>query len=344
MRRSRSRKGAPGIVEVARRAGVSPATVSRCFNTPDSVKPDTRSRVAQAAEALGYIRNRAAGTLHNQMSGSVGLVVPTIDNAIFSELVDAFAKQLRTHDCTLLIATHDYDLEQEVAIVRSLLERRIDAVALVGFEHNAVTLRMLDTQSVPVLSIWNYRDNAPLPCIGANNFAAGEKATDHLLALGHRDIAFLFPSDGSNDRAGDRRHGALRAAERAGINSPASRLIDCPYDIDQAKSRAMALLSSDAPSAIVAGNDVIAQGVLYACQALGVPVPGRVSVVGIGDFRGSAAIEPRLSTVRLPARTIGRSAADVIVAMSGGNPFRLPSRQEVPFEWIERDSTAPPRV
>ncbi len=342
MRRPRSRKGAPGIVEVARRANVSPATVSRCFNSPDTVKAETRARVTQAAEALGYIRNRAAGTLHKQMSGSVGLVVPTIDNAIFSELVDAFAKQLRTHDRTLLIATHDYDLELEVAIVRSLLERRIDGVALVGFEHNDVALRMLETQSVPVLSIWNYRDKAPLPCVGANNFAAGEKATEHLLSLGHRDIAFLFPSDDGNDRARDRRDGALHATTNRGISPPPSRLIDCPYDINQAKTRAMALLRKDPPSAIVAGNDVIAQGVLYACQAVGVSVPDQVSVVGIGDFRGSSAIEPRLSTVRLPARTIGRSAADTIVAMSGGNPFRVASDQEVPFEWIERDSTAPP--
>ncbi|MEM9602282.1 MAG: LacI family DNA-binding transcriptional regulator [Pseudomonadota bacterium] len=339
MRRPRSRKGAPGIVEVARRAGVSPATVSRCFNAPDQVKADTRVQVAQAAEALGYIRNRAAGTLHNRDSGSVGLVVPTIDNAIFSELVDAFAHRLRAHDRTLLIATHDYDLEQEVAIVRSLLERRIDGVALVGFDHSDVTLRMLRTQAVPVLSIWNFREDAALPCVGTDNRAAGRHAAQHVIDLGHRHIAFLFPADDGNDRARDRRCGAFEATEAAGITP---RLVACPYDVNQAKSRAASLLATDAPTAIVAGNDVIAQGVIYACQARGIAVPQTLSVVGIGDFRGSAAIEPQLSTVRLPARTIGRRAADAMVSLPSDVGFKEPMRQCVPFEWIERDSTAPP--
>ncbi|MEM6986370.1 MAG: substrate-binding domain-containing protein, partial [Pseudomonadota bacterium] len=319
-----------------------PATVSRCFNSPDQVKSQTRQRVAKAAEDLGYIRNRAAGTLHSRDSGSVGLVVPTIDNAIFSELVDAFAQRLRDHDRTLLIATHDYDLEQEVAIVRSLLERRIDGVAIVGFDHNEVALRMLATQAVPVLSIWNYRERTNLPCVGTDNFAAGQRAAQHVLDLGHRDIAFLFPSEEGNDRARDRRQGALHAATAGGLAPPSSRLIECPYDISQAKARAKELLSNSPPTAIVAGNDVIAQGVLYACQALKVAVPEQISVVGIGDFRGSAAIEPRLSTVRLPARKIGRIAADTILTLRTGVGFQEPSRQAVPFEWIERDSTAPP--
>lgn len=342
MRRPRSRKGAPGIVEVARRAGVSPATVSRCFNLPDQVKAQTKQRVAQAAEELGYIRNRAAGTLHSRDSGSIGLVVPTIDNAIFSELVDAFAKRLREHDRTLLIATHDYDLELEVAIVRSLLERRIDGVALVGFDHSDVALRMLETQAVPVLSIWNYREDAPLPCIGTDNFAAGRRVAQHLIDLGHRDIAYLFPADDGNDRARDRRRGAIQAAMDADMAPPDYRLIECPYDIGLAKARALEMLKASPPSAIVAGNDVIAQGVLYACHALGITVPDEVSVAGIGDFRGSAAIEPRLSTVRLPARTIGRTAADAMVTLRSAFSFREPIRQAVPFEWIERDSTAPP--
>ena len=121
-------------------------------------------------------------------------------------------------------------------------------------------------------------------------------------------------------------------------------MVECPYDIGLAKARAISLLEQSPPTAIVAGNDIIAQGVLFACQALGVDVPRKMSVVGIGDFRGSAAIEPRLSTVRLPARTIGRLAADAILTLRTGIGFRDTLRREVPFEWVERDSTAPPEL
>jgi len=118
---TRSRKGAPGLVEVAARAGVSPATASRYFNNPEIVKPQTRARIAEAAADLGYIRDRMAGALHNRFSGTIGLIVPTIDNAIFSELIEAFSARLRERERTMLIASHGYDLPLEVAIVRSLL-------------------------------------------------------------------------------------------------------------------------------------------------------------------------------------------------------------------------------
>ena len=155
MQHRRIKKGPPGIVEVANRARVSIATVSRAFNAPDMVRLATRQRIEAAANELGYIRNRLAGSLHNSFSGTVGLIVPTIDNATFAEMIDTFASRLRHHDRTLLIATHDYDLSLEVAIVRSLLERRIDGIVLVGLDHDPVSLNMLEQRNVPVITIWN---------------------------------------------------------------------------------------------------------------------------------------------------------------------------------------------
>ena len=133
--RLRSRKGAPGIIDVARRAEVSPATVSRFYNSPDIVRAPTRKRIENAAQELGYIRDRMAGALHNRFSGTFGMIVPTIDNAIFAEMIEAFSAHLQKHDRTMLIAAHGYELTLETAIVRSLLERRIDGIALVGADH-----------------------------------------------------------------------------------------------------------------------------------------------------------------------------------------------------------------
>ena len=331
-------------MDVAARAGVSIATVSRAFAKPEMVRAETRGRIEEAARDLGYIRDRLAGSMHNRFSGTVGLIVPTIDNAIFAEMIEAFSARLRDHDRTMLIAAHGYDLSLEAGIVRSLLERRIDGVALIGFAHDRVPLTMLARRGVPTLSIWNYDAGSALPCIGADNRDAARLVTEHLTGLGHRDIAFLFPEAQANDRARDRIDGAMDAMGAAGLTVPASRVLECPYDMGAAKALALRLLAGDAPTAVVCGNDVIAHGVVFAASALGLSVPRDLSVVGIGDLRGSAELEPGLTTVRLPARRIGSLAADAIVAMSESGAPPDPFRRVVDVTFTERASTAAPRA
>lgn len=338
-KRVRSRKGAPGIIEVAKLAGVSPATVSRFYNAPEIVKTPTRNRIEKAAADLGYIRDRMAGTMHHGFSGTFGLIVPTIDNAIFAEMIEAFSSRLQQNDKTMLIAAHGYDLAMETAIVRSLLERRIDGVALVGFDHEAVPFNMLSQRDVPVISIWNYHKDSKIPCVGANNFEAGQIVTNHILELGHKDIALVFPETKSNDRARDRLNGALKAIQKAGIKIPEHRLLSCIYDVGAAKALIKEILVNDPPSAFICCNDIIAHGALYACQNIGLKIPDDISIVGIGDFGGSEHLEPALTTVRLPAKQIGTRAADVLLSMSetGMPPRNFLETIEVKF--IERGST-----
>lgn len=339
MNRSRSRKGAPGIVEVAARAGVSIASVSRAFNTPQIVGAGTRRRIEMAAKELGYQQDLTSGTLGPGFSGTIGMIVPTVDNAIFSEMVEAFSRRLNEHGRTMLIATHGYDLSREVPIVRALIRRKIDGVVLVGLDHLDVSITMLRDRGIPVLAIWNYDAKATLSCIGADNRQVGACAMDHLLDLGHRDIAMMFPETGRNDRARHRFTGVLEAASRRGIEIGPDRILDCPYDIGAAKSIAARLLVQPLPSAILCGNDVIAQGVLYACHAARIEVPDRISVMGIGDFAGSAHIEPGLTTVRIPARRIGAMAADRIVEASRNDFDPTPIITAVDFSLIRRCST-----
>ncbi|EFL89286.1 substrate-binding domain-containing protein [Ahrensia sp. R2A130] len=341
MKRYRSRKGAPGVVDVAIRAGVSPATVSRAFMTPDMLRPETRQSILKAAGEIGYVRERSSGTMRNRFSGTIGLVLPTIDNAIFAELADAFSTALQAQGRTMLIATHDYDLSKEVAIVHALVERRIDGIALVGFDHDDVPLEFLAQRQIPVLSLWNYRADSTIPCIGADNFKAGSLVAEHILDLGHTDPILLFPKTGRNDRARDRLAGAMTAAAKRGLEFGEKRIFECPYDVGEAKKLATKLFVKDRPSAVICANDVIAQGVIYACIASGLSVPHDISVVGIGDFRGAADMEPALSTVRLPARRIGQLGAQTLVRMSetGGPP--KPRSTEAEVTLIARTSTAP---
>ncbi len=318
---------------------MSPATVSRFFNEPNVVKEPTRQRIREAADELGYIRDRLAGALLSRFSGTIGLVVPTIDNAIFAELIQAFSARLQHHERTMLIASHGYDLGKEVPIVRSLLERRIDGVVLVGLDHERVPLNMLAQRGVPVISVWNYRADSDIPCIGADNFKAGAMAAGKLVDGGYSDVMFLFPDTAHNDRARDRLDGALSTFCHAGIDIPQCAIRHCPYDVGKAKQLTVELLSSGPPRAILCGNDIIAQGVIFAVAQAGLNVPGDIAVVGIGDFHSSEHMFPALSTIRIPARRIGETAADSIIGMSKTgappNPFRL----EIPLELVDRGST-----
>ncbi len=341
--RKKSKRTAPGIVQVARAAGVSPATVSRFYNSPSVVRPPTRERIERAAAELGYIRNRAAGALQNRRSGAVGLIVPTIDNAIFAEVTQAFATRLRASERTLLIAAHGYDLDVEVELLRSLLEHRVDGVALVGFDHEPEIFKMLEGQGTAFLSMWNYRPDSEIPCIGTQNDEAGRKAARHLLELGHQDIALIFPDVKINDRARDRINAVREEAEKAGIDIPDHRIVDCSYNISEAKSKVKEIFRDpDPPTALICGNDIIAQGAIYAGHALGLELPRDLSIVGIGDFKGSAEIEPGLTTVRLPAKRIGRGAADMIAMLIDGRSPEPPCVL-LPSELMLRSSTCAPR-
>ena len=343
IRRARSRKGAPGILNVALRAGVSSATVSRYFNNPEVVRSGTRQRIETAARELDYIRDRMAGTLHGKMSGTIGLIVPTIDHAIFSELIEAFSAELHAHDRTMLIASHNYDLEREIGIVRSLLERRIDAIALVGRDHPMAAIEMIRVRAIPAVSLWNAVSAIGIPTIGTDNKQGAFDVTQHVIELGHQRIALLFPDTEFNNRARDRKVGALQALALGGIEVPASWDLPCAYDTVQAKAVAMSLMQKYAtknrPTAFICGNDIIAHGVIYAATRLGINIPQDLSVVGIGDFKGSSAIEPPLTTVRLPARRIGQMAADTLINKVIGNSVAHLSDVTIPTQLIVREST-----
>ncbi|MCB4455783.1 LacI family DNA-binding transcriptional regulator [Leisingera sp. McT4-56] len=333
-------KGNVDIVAVAKAAKVSPSTVSRTFNHPDLVNPATRKKITRAVQKLGYVRNRAAQMMHGKRSGTIGLVVPTINHAIFAEVIQAFSDAIDRAGFTLLLASHGYDLEREYEMVRKLMEHRVDGVALIGLEHSEATSRLIAQQETPAMAIWNYAEESELPCVGADNRLAGRMAAEHLVALGHRDIGLIFPDTRGNDRARHRLEAVLETLDAAGAEVPEGRKSEAPYSVSLAKQAAIDLLSgSSRPTALLCGNDVIAQGALYGAQSCGVCVPEELSIMGIGDFKGSVDIVPGLSTVRIPAETIGTLAGDRFTAFITSDepePFRLCCE----LEQIDRGTTA----
>ena len=332
-----------GIVQVAQRAGVSPATVSRAFNHPSLVRADTRERISDAVDELGYIRNRAARSIHGKRSGTIGIIVPTVDNAIFSRLIQSFSDALNREGFTLLLAAHGYDLEREKGLLRSFLEHRVDGIAVIGLDHEDATFGLIEARQVPAVALWNHDSESRMSCVGPENRQAGYLAAQHLVELGHRRIGLLFPPTEGNDRAAGRLEGALALLSEHGIEVPDCWRIESIYSVAAAKRASCDLFDGgDVPTGLVAGNDVLAQGAVFAAVESSVTVPGQLSVVGIGDFSGSSEMTPSLSTVRLPAAEIGEAGAEVLLDLVRSERRHRLIRCNLAVELVARASTAAP--
>jgi LacI family transcriptional regulator len=308
------------INSVAQAASVSASTVSRFFNHPELVKLVTRRKIETAVRKQGYIRNRAAQTIHGIRSGTIGVIVPTLDHAIFAEVVQAFSETVAEQGFTILLASHGYDQQREYAILRKLLEHRVDGIVLTGLDHDDAVFRLVDKQNIPSVLMWNYADDSKYPSIGSDNGLAGRMIAEHILSLGHRDIACMFPPTSGNDRASARQVSVLQTLTAAGVTVPDHWQLTTVYSISASKRDTVELLnSSKRPTAIICGNDILATGALYGAAAAGLHVPDDISITGIGDFKGAAEIEPALTTVRIPAKRIGREAG-VALSLAITNP------------------------
>jgi LacI family transcriptional regulator len=308
-----SKKKKADIISVAKAARVSASTVSRYFNHPGLLKPSTRNKIDRAVRKTGYIRNRAAQTIHGIRSGTIGVLIPTLDHAIFAEVVQAFSDEVAEQGFTILLASHNYDPQREYAILRKMLEHRVDGVVLTGLDHDEAVFQLIDSQNIPSLLMWNYADTARYPSVGTDNVLAGQLIAEHVLSLGHRDIACMLPPVAGNDRASARHMAIMRTLTEAGVAVPAEWQLTTVYSVAASKRDTMALLQKEKrPTALICGNDVLATGAIYGATATGLSVPKDMSITGIGDFKGSADIEPPLTTVRIPARRIGREAGKAL--------------------------------
>jgi LacI family transcriptional regulator len=303
------------IIDVAQVAGVSPATVSRAMNHPDLVKLDTRTRISKAMAKTGYIRNRAAQAIQGKKSGTIGLIVPTLDNAIFSNLIQAFSEQLHLDGFSMLVATHDYDLNKEFDLVRTLLGHRVEAVALIGLKHKDETITLLKKREVPMVTMWSFNNRSDVNCVGADNFAAGALIAQHLIDCGCRNLMTIFPDSNDNDRAEYRLRGALSVLEDCDyVSVPIHRQFVSKYSVAEARSVVAKMIEEGPlPDGILAGNDVIAQGAINACLAASIKVPEQIQVTGIGDFSNASDSFPSITTVRLRSNLVGKMAAEALV-------------------------------
>ncbi len=314
------------------------------MNAPQSVREALRTRVAAAVEKLGYVAHAGARAMTLRRSGTVGVIVPTVDNAIFALGLQAFQQRMSRAGYVVLLAFSDYDPAQEDAQVQALLSRGVDALALTGISQRPGLMNRLVQRGLP----WVHTGSFPAPggaaCVGFRNREAIGRAVRYLLDLGHRRIAMLAGIGTHNDRAAERIEGVREALAAARLKFPERSLVQAPYTLPAAREGTRALLSaSPAPTALLCGNDVLAWGALLECQAQGLDVPRDLSLIGFDDLEMSRHWRPALTTVHVPTEAMWVRAADYLLGRLDGS-ITAPQQQEIEVELIVRGSTTPPQV
>jgi LacI family transcriptional regulator len=327
---------------VARLAGVSPATVSFVLNQTagQTISEETRQRVLQAVAELDYRPNRAAQGLRHGRSATIGFVSHDVDFGEFaaSAIKGAHEACLRRGSLLLLVNTGGSN-PQAARLISELLDRQADALIFAAVGTRSVTLPDAAGR-VPTVLVNCFVPHDRVPAILPDEVRGGREATQALLDLGHRDIAYLTgkPSQWATKA---RLRGFREALRGAGLNPAEHTVLSGNYHADSGYELVRTLLRRNArPTAIMCGNDRMAVGAVLGLLEAGVRVPQDMSVMGYDDqFQLAAEVRPALSTVRLPYDTMGRLAAEQLTA---GGQTAATGRTLVHCPVVMRDSTAVP--
>lgn len=306
--------------DVANAAGVSTASVSRVLNGVGPVKQEIRARIERAILALDYAPHEGARALVTRRSLVLGAIIPTLNNAIFAEGINAFEAEARARGYTLMLSVSNYDLNEERTLVRRMVQRGVDGLLLVGNQHAAETFATLQRAAVTHVCAWAFEEDGPAPNVGFRNAEAMAEIVDLLVGLGHRRFAMLAGVQAGNDRARGRVSGVQSRLAFHGLRLQPDMLAECPYTIRAAREAFQRLMGGAAagrPTALVCGNDVIAIGALLEARRLGIAVPGALSVTGFDNLAVAAEMDPPITTVDVPAEQMGRGAALALIEAIG---------------------------
>ncbi len=306
----------PTLLDVAARAGVSTATVSRCLNFPDKVAPDTREVVQRTIAELGYSPNFGAKVMAARRTNTVGAIIPTMENAMFARGLQAFQEELRTHGYTMLVASTSYDPKIEEEQIRALIARGADALLLIGHARSAEISQFLQAQGIPFLVTWAYDETAAAPSVGFDNKAAMQAMAKTVLAQGHRRLALITARTAYNDRATARLQGLRSAMATAGLDPGDLQIVETSNAIEKGAAGFADLMALPTrPTAVLCSNDVLAVGALRQAHDMRIMVPRDVSIVGFDNIELAQIAFPPLTTVHVPHREMGRRAAQMLVEM-----------------------------
>ena len=327
------------IKEVAARARLSTATVSRTINQSGLVRPRTAEKVQRAIRELGYYPNTQARALVSGRTQMFGLIISDIVNPFFPELVKSFEFAAIHRGYEVIVANTDYDSERMSGCVRRMIERKVDGVAIITSEIDSHLLDELSHRRLPIVFLDVGKVKPLISNIKVDYSKGIGEGVRHIVSLGHRRIGFVSgPLTLKSART--RRSAFLKCIAACGIGQRQRSVVEGNHKIDGGESAIMQLLSlPQPPTAVLTSNDLTAIGALRAITRVGLRVPQDISVIGFDDIELSRFTQPPLTTIRLSRDELGRKAFTALYEMVSG---KHQSGQEIKVSTVlvDRESTA----
>jgi LacI family transcriptional regulator len=325
------------LKDVAHLAGVSTATASRILNDHGPASKDARTRVLRAVQELDYRPNWLARSLRGQRTNTIGLILPDIENPFFTSVVKGVEQAATSRGWNVIFCNTDEDVGREAALVRTLVERKIDGLILcpAAGSHDYMT-RYLERR-LPVVAVNRALRDLPIPAVTSDNFRGAYEATHHLLAKGLRRLGLILGTPNVSTTQ-DRLAGCRRAAEESGL-APEDLLFKVGFGrTAQGFEAALECLDANPrPRAIFAFNNLMAEAALMAIRQRGVRCPADVALMGFDDFRSAAALTPPLSVVEQDPLRMGAKAVEELARLiETGEPTQALTL--IPTRLIIRDS------
>ena len=341
---NRLRPAAVSIRDVARRAGVSIATVSRSVNRIPTVDSELSRRVWRAIDELGYLPNTQARALVSGRSRMLGLIVSEITNPFFPELVQEFENLAVAQGYEVLIGSTNYEPARTESLIRRMLQRNVDGVAVMTFGIEEDLVQKLVEREFPLVFV-DAGPNLPNIRVLKVNYGEGiRQAVQHLAALGHRSIAFITGPLRLRSAVA-RRDAFLRSMAELGLTVPARHMVEGDHTMEGGMGAMEHLIAlRELPTAVLCSNDMTAIGVLHALYKTTHNVPQEISVVGFDDIHLAQFMLPPLTTVQMSCNDLAAAAVEALRAgIERDHPNAAKTEWQIPTRLVVRQSTAFPR-
>lgn len=325
------------LVEIAQTAGVSVSTVSRALsNSNYPLKEETRQRILELAEEMGYKPNLVARSLQSNRSHLVGVIVDRMQSPFAAATVQGIQDGLREEGYSISIAYSNRDQALAEEAINSFYSRQVDGIVILNSWLHHFNDRILALQTRPFIFVNRLFSNCLSNCVGPGDHIGAQLATQHLVDLGHRRIAYI---NGMEDwiEAQNRLSGYRDILEQQNLPVDHALIRQGDWGVDSGYQAAQELLALDQrPTAIFAANDIMALGAIYAIQEAGLQIPKDIAMVGYDDRDFAAWIRPALTTIRMPSYEMGQAAARLLLKQFSGE--ELEDATQIPGKLIIRQS------
>lgn len=330
----------PTLKDVAALCGVSIISVSRVMRNSPNISKELREKVEAAAQSLGYQRNRIAGSLRGQATELIAVIVPSMSNSVFPNIVDGLDDALQDSPLQTVLGMSKYNDANEEAILRDLLAWNPAGVILSGLEHSQGTQELLARFAGPVVQVMDTDGSAIDMAVGISMDDAGILMAQHLYQQGYRRIGYVGAWGERPKRSLKRRLAFEAELKRLGAPLVTRVILEAQSSMNNGAAGIKQLLERDESlDAVFFANDDLAMGALFYCQSNNISVPTRIALAGFNGLEMCQSIVPRLTTISTPRYEMGRQAGEMIQQVINGEPVSGPKVRRLNLELIEGQTT-----